>query len=298
MPLPSAPNDPSPLAVKRVATTILQWACQEPYEPDYSKPLLERGANSIYDGIVKPAAKYGGKNGYGLRHMPRYGWSERFWELVKEEIRSRGPEVLPKWDKAVAYDMRFEEALKAYQVIISVMGPHAGEPPEAIFARKVDDIQRLGRTFWLVRSPKSRADTVAPWCTGNEYGPTWIIFVEPSVSGGARPTTESAPAREFQADGQWQPLPDGLSPVTGKIDGAATALVMDQLIVPVPGELDLWRYADADNKALPLRFSLGCSTARAYRRGAYMKPLPGMSSRNRGIAAVGRLAAPFAVKVR
>jgi hypothetical protein len=286
------------IQVKRVATTILECARQEPYDPETSIPLLERESWDIYDSIVKPAAKYGGKNGKGLRHMPRYTWDEECWEIVKAEIRSRGPEVLPKWDKSVAYDMEFQAALKSYQVLISVMGPHAGEAPETIFARKVDDVQRLGRTFWLVRSPKARADAVAPWCAANEYGPTWILFVEPSVTGGARPTTESSAAREFLADGQWHALLDSLSPVTGKLDSAATALVLDKLIMPVPGELDLWRYMDADNRALPVRFSLGCSTARAYRRRDGMSTLRGMTSRYRCIAAVGRLASPFAVKVR
>jgi 1,2-phenylacetyl-CoA epoxidase PaaB subunit len=40
--------------------------------------------------------------------------------------------------------------------LFSVMGPHAGENSDAIFARKITDIRNAGRTFWVVRSHKAK----------------------------------------------------------------------------------------------------------------------------------------------
>lgn len=43
-----------------------------------------------------------------------------------------------------------EDALEARQCIISVMGDHAGEGVDKIFKRKIEDIKKINRTFWLV----------------------------------------------------------------------------------------------------------------------------------------------------
>jgi hypothetical protein len=45
-------------------------------------------------------------------------------------------------------------ALECPQCIVSVMGDHAGEDSDAIFNRKKADIERLGVTYWLMRSRK------------------------------------------------------------------------------------------------------------------------------------------------
>ena len=45
-------------------------------------------------------------------------------------------------------------------VIISVMGPHAGESSEQIFSRKIKDIERTGNTFWMIQSYKSNPPKV------------------------------------------------------------------------------------------------------------------------------------------
>jgi hypothetical protein len=43
-----------------------------------------------------------------------------------------------------------EDALEARQCIISVTGDHAGEGVDKIFKRKIEDITKINRTFWLV----------------------------------------------------------------------------------------------------------------------------------------------------
>ena len=188
-----------------------------------------------------------------------------------------------------------EAALECPQCVVSVMGDHAGEGSDAIFNRKKADIERLGVTYWLMRSPKARPPQVQKICT---TFPAYTIFLEPATKGGARPTTEEDEAKEYSDDGVfWHPLPKGLSPVTGKLDTGATALVFDMMTTDVSGALDLWDYGEALDTHKPLRFILGCSTVCAVRKDT--KSLPGkMKSRYRAIVAVARLADPCCVWIR
>jgi hypothetical protein len=48
-----------------------------------------------------------------------------------------------------------EAALESQNCVLSVMGDHAGEGADMIFNRKKADINRLGKTFWLMRSSKA-----------------------------------------------------------------------------------------------------------------------------------------------
>jgi hypothetical protein len=187
------------------------------------------------------------------------------------------------------------EALRCKSCIVSVMGDHAGEDAEAIFDRKQDDIERIGMTFWLMRSPKARPRQVQHVCGSL---PAYTIFVEPATKGGARATTTDDRAREFSDDGtSWHRLPQGLSPVTGKLDRGATALVFDLLSTDVSGVIDLWDYADAGDSSKPLKFILGCATVCAIRKNVESQP-GGMKSRYRRVVAVARLAEPYCAWLR
>lgn len=188
-----------------------------------------------------------------------------------------------------------EAALECPQCIVSVMGDHAGEDSDAIFNRKKADIERLGVTYWLMRSPKARPPQVQEIC---KSFPAYAIFVEPASKGGARLTTIEEEAKEYSDDGVlWHPLPKDLSRVTGKLDTGAAALVFDTMTTDVSATLDLWDYGEASNVHKPLRFILGCSTVCAVRKDT--KSLSGkMKSRYRGIVTIARLADPYCVWVR
>jgi hypothetical protein len=188
-----------------------------------------------------------------------------------------------------------DEALAASGCVISVMGAHAGEDADVIFRRKIDDCETIGRTFWVAKSAKARPPQVRAICNP---GPGYVIFVEPATPGGARPTTESDSATEYSPDRtEWLPLPDGIGPVTGQMDGAATALVFDRLTTGVDRTVDLWAYADAVDSDRPLKFALGLSTACAVRKDMLKHPQH-MKSRYRRVVAVGRLADPHCVWLR
>jgi hypothetical protein len=188
-----------------------------------------------------------------------------------------------------------EAALASPNCVVSVMGDHAGEGADEIFNRKKADIKRLGKTFWLMRSPKARPDQVQGMCATI---PAFTIFVEPATKGGARPTLAEDAAKEYSYDrALWHRLPEGLSPVTGKLDAGATALVFDMMTTDVSGSLDLWEYGELLETPKPLRFVLGCSTVCSVRKDTKSHPEK-MKSRYRGIVAVARLADPFCVWVR
>jgi len=188
-----------------------------------------------------------------------------------------------------------ESALGHPSCVLSVMGDHAGESTDSIFYRKIADINRLGKTFWLMRSPKARPSQVQGIC---ETAPSYTIFFEPATKGGARPTKEEDASKEYSDDGvSWYLLPKDLSPVTGKLDKGAAALVFDKVTTNVTGSLDLWGYADFSDIREPIKFILGCSTVCAIKKD--MTSHPGrMKSRNRGIVAVARLVEPYCVWLR
>lgn len=146
-----------------------------------------------------------------------------------------------------------------------------------------------------MRSPKARPLQVQQIC---KTAPAYTIFIEPAATGGARPTTEEDAAKEYSDDGAlWHQLPDGLGPVTGKLDTGAAALVFNMIITEVAGTLDLWDYAEASDIHKPLRIRLGCSTVCAVRKDTRSRP-DKMISRYRGIAAVARLSSPYSVWIR
>jgi hypothetical protein len=178
---------------------------------------------------------------------------------------------------------------------MSVMGEHAGEGIDAIFKRKGADIGKVGRTFWLIKSPKARPEQVQEMC---RVAPSFVIFVHPATKGGARPTTTDLAAGEYSADGKsWHRLPQGLGPVTGRLDRGASALVFDKIETALSGTVDLWGYRDLAVPPRPLKFMLGCSTVCAVRED--MTAYTGrMKSRYRQVVAVARLVEPYGVWLR
>lgn len=176
------------------------------------------------------------------------------------------------------------------RLVLSVMGPHAGETPEAIFSRKIRDVSVAERTFWLYRSPRARPDLV------RAHAARCVIFLAPSMVGGARPTIVAARATSFSPDrSRWSPLPEEISPVTGNLRGEAYAFVFSSLCLNSTSiSVDLWQYATEGG---PVRFRLGASTLLATRTSTATHPARA-KSRFRRVLAIGLLATPPAVWIR
>jgi hypothetical protein len=184
--------------------------------------------------------------------------------------------------------------------LFGVMGPHAGESSEAIFARKIADVQNTGRTFWVVRSHKARPNmiqTVGASAADNSRHPL-CAFLAPSSPGGAVPTKTASAAVECSADRQsWEAMPTGITPVTGQMTPSTCALVFDQLRLLTSAVVDLWQYADFFAPHSPVKIRQGASTLGVVSRDTSAHP-DRMKSHLRQVIAVGRLVHPFAVWLR
>lgn len=184
-------------------------------------------------------------------------------------------------------------------LIISIMGPHAGESESEIFERKINDTEKIGKTFWLMRSRQAKPLMVQSICkeaqsTDNNV---FAIFIESSSKGGAMPTSSAHTALSYSSNGKdWDDLPKGLSPVTGKIDSGAYALIFDKLELS-NGNIDLWQYADFSKQDFPIKIMQGASTLCAIKK-EIATGSGKIKSRFRKIIAVGKLCPPFGVWIR
>ena len=185
-------------------------------------------------------------------------------------------------------------------VVFSEMGPHAGEYPDAIFTRKIADVRKTGRTFWLVRSHLAKPDMIQELCSVavQQACNTLCLFLEPSSRGGAVPTKSKVAASEYSPDfSTWYPLPTGVGPVTGRITPSACALVFDRLTMRKSEVIDLWDYANFFDPQQPITIRQGASTVCAIAKDTRTHP-DRMNSHLRTVIAIGRLVEPFSVWLR
>lgn len=180
------------------------------------------------------------------------------------------------------------------------MGPHAGETSEEIFARKINDIKNIGKTFWLIKSYRSKPNMVQDICsTALSKNQTVIpcYFISPSSPLGAIPTKASLPAHQYSADSlEWTDLPQHMSPVTGAINNNASALMFSELKIEQLA-IDLAQYADYFSQDKPLQIKQGASTVCAIKKDMTKHP-DTIKSRFRNIVAIGILQKPFCVWLR
>jgi hypothetical protein len=193
------------------------------------------------------------------------------------------------------------EVLENKFLVVSVMGPHAGESEKDIFDRKIADIGRTGVTFWLNRSQKGRPNMVQKLCSEaeSEGSDSYCIFIEPSSKGGALPAASQETAHSFSKDGlAWHSFPNGVGPVTGKVGKGAQALVFDELrIAESICSVNLWNYADYINQSLPMKIILGVSTLCAIKKDM-RNHIDRIKSNHRRIIALGRICEPYCVYLR
>jgi len=177
-------------------------------------------------------------------------------------------------------------------VIISVIGSHAGESSEQIFSRKILDIKKTGKTFWVIQSYKANPSKVQSLIhKAKTVGKNvFCIFISPSTKGGARPTTKDIKAELFSSDKiHWEKLPSNLSPVTGKISTNSFSLVFEELnLIQQDLNIDLWNYAYFEDQQNPILPKLGVSTICATRKDM-SKHRDKIKSNIRKIEAIGKV---------
>ncbi|OGZ12600.1 MAG: hypothetical protein A3D67_04310 [Candidatus Lloydbacteria bacterium RIFCSPHIGHO2_02_FULL_51_22] len=191
--------------------------------------------------------------------------------------------------------IKAEDVVKNPYLIISVIGPHAGEGIAGIFLRKQQEIKNTGKSYWLIQSHKATTQQVQDLCKKAEARGyrAHCVFIEPTQRGGARATSHSQAVKLSSSDNRkWENIPDGIK-ITGKISKNSTGLVFDVLEVFNPlASFDVWQYSEFGTKE-PMKTMLGASTVCCER--IYS---PGMKKRYREIIGVGRLAPPYGLWLR
>ena len=165
--------------------------------------------------------------------------------------------------------------------VFSVIGPHVGSSIESILKDKMDDIDRIGKTFWLQCSLAAPPPVVQQLC---KMGPNIFCFFLVSV-GIPRDTKIKKYAISYSTNYKdWQVMPEGMSPVSGRVGSLAQALVMDRIDI-CEDQVDIGKYI------MP-RIGLGCSTVCGFRdENLY-------TSKVRQIMAVGNLCDPYCVYLK
>lgn len=181
-------------------------------------------------------------------------------------------------------------------VVLSVMGPHAGEDEAKIYQRKSLDIDKTGMTFWLMRSNQAKPDAVQQMCKAakSESADIYCYFIDPSSRMGASPTKCAESADAYSHDNiVWSEFPSSLGPVTGRIDKGAYALVFNQIRLS-KFNIDLWDYSNYFKQTNPIIFRQGGSTVCSVQKDSSAHPMK-IQSNVRVVRAVARLTAPYAV---
>jgi hypothetical protein len=209
------------------------------------------------------------------------------------------------WGDSEMNTKLLEQAKLSKLCLISVMGPHAGESTEEIFVRKIDDINSIGWTIWLINSRGAKVEALHEICNGVDT--SFIIFISPSVPGGARPATTAKRVKEYSADNiHWETLPTEMGAVTGNINKMTCGLVLDQLdyygveeINQINNllDIDLSVYCDPRDPKSAIRTMQGNSTVCAIKTNEINLDNQ-MVSVKRRIIGVGRIKHPHSVWLR
>lgn len=190
-----------------------------------------------------------------------------------------------------------DEALASEYVVLSVMGPHAGEDESTIFARKMKEIEDEGFSLWVHSSNIARPEAVKRLChkVVDMNAVPYCIFIE----GGSEPTKEDRRASEYSGDKiHWHIVPQGINP-TGNIGNSRTvALVFDGLwVIEKNMVLDLWDYSVFESPGRCLKTARGSSTVCAEKTSSIQDEKK-MKSHVRRVTAIGSFVKPYSAWLR
>ena len=191
--------------------------------------------------------------------------------------------------------------MKTENRIITIVGPHAGETEDKILSRKVSDIEKAGKTFWVIKKISEKTlKEVQEFCE-NSKSEVKIYFISPAAK--AKPTKSDTKNKEYFDGDNWEKIPEGISPVTGK--GYAFILKKLEMQDNSPKEnfelftqtkIDINEYAK-ESALEPIKFSQKTSTILAIKEDMTSHENKNISN-IRTVWAVGTLEKPYYVKVK
>ena len=195
-------------------------------------------------------------------------------------------------------------AINSDYVFISVMGPHANEEPEAIFDRKIEDINICKESFWVSGIDEKFVNE----CRVKLHGADgYVLLVESSGNGsGSDNTNGDNKATEYSGDKkEWKKINTNISEVTGNLrKNGMPAYYFDDIElfdkketpIILYHEIDLNYYCECNNQQKAIKFRQGYSNVFVKSNAAPLQG--GMQSHKRKIVAVLRLKTPYVVWVR
>ena len=185
--------------------------------------------------------------------------------------------------------------------IITIIGEHADETEDEILSRKVTDIDKIGKTFWLIKKISDKTQKEVQEFCENSESEVKIYFISPASK--ANPTKGKTVNKEYFDGDNWKKIPEGISPVTGK--GYAFILKKLEMQDNSPKEnfelftqtkIDINEYAK-EEALEPIKFNTNTSTILAIKEDMTAHPKKNISN-IRTVWAVGTLEKPYYVKVR
>ena len=115
--------------------------------------------------------------------------------------------------------------------IFMKVGAHAGENFDSILKRKMEEVKKVGFSFWGYGGKACHPlNQVQPFAKKTIQRKGSIYLFMEHINSNADP--DIVPATEFSEDGiHWKPIPDGIL-----VTGSRYALVLDEI---KPGELEI-----------------------------------------------------------
>ena len=176
-----------------------------------------------------------------------------------------------------------------------MVGTHANEEIGHIFARKIAEIRRFGKTYWAYRSSIANPKAVQKFGLKAEKEKKAVVclFIGASSEGVTKPTKGSQKALWHSLNKKdWLRIPnDNL--ITGS-NRSSFALVLNKIDLMDNAYIDLWRYSQNNNPEKAVRIMLGSSTICCLKHSSENDPSK-MKSRYRRVLAVGTLVSPYGV---
>lgn len=197
------------------------------------------------------------------------------------------------YQKLTKANSLLNEAINADYVFISVMGPHANEKEDDIYAKKFNNIKMCGKSFWVSRINKKYIEESRCKFDGDTG---YLILVE---SRSASDTKGAQTATKYSENQKiWEDIDPQLTDVTGDFHkNGATAYYFDRIeLCNKPIQIDLNDYGEGNEYVSAIKFRLGHSNV--FAKKSDIKMPEGMKSHERSVVAVLRLKYPYVVWVR
>lgn len=182
-------------------------------------------------------------------------------------------------------------------LLICVIGPHAGEDLETIFKRKIKDIEQCSYTYWICKSRVISPEIISSFQEYNNQKDLYILFIKTTTNSQGKDTKNADAAIYVEEDEKWKELDPKLSPITGKMPTSGFKFGEITLVNEKEKTIDLSEYVewspDKEKRGCSIQIMMGKSTLCITKS----KKKQNMKNSVRQIVGYAKLIIPFCVKL-